>query len=349
MMGRAVVKSFKRAKDIRVGTIGYSASFHMGRAHLTEAARAGMTPVAVCELDPSRLEAARQDFPDIETYSSVTEMLKKSGVNLVAIITPHNTHLKLTLQCLRAGSGVVVEKPFAITTAECDTMIAEAKKRKLVLSTYHNRHWDGHMLHALKTVRSGTIGDVVRVEAHGCGWGPPGKTWRSSKSMSGGILHDWGVHFLEYALQLIDSDIVEVTGFTKTGVWAKKSPWKKDTNEDEAFAVVRFSSGAWLTLHMSSIDGNPRRGMLETTGTKGTYIMDHAQWEIITHEGGATVTRKGRNPPGEGWRFYRNLADHMTKGKPLVISPEWARRPIHILDLAYQSARKGCALKSKYK
>ena len=123
------MKRFKRAKDIKVGTIGYSASFNMGRAHLSEAARAGMTPLAVCELDPSRLEAARQDFPGIETYSSVTEMLKKSELNLVAIITPHNTHLKLTLQCLRAGSGVVVEKPFAITTAECDTMIAEAKKR----------------------------------------------------------------------------------------------------------------------------------------------------------------------------------------------------------------------------
>ncbi len=182
-----------------------------------------------------------------------------------------------------------------------------------------------------------------------CGWGGPGKTWRSSKSKSGGILHDWGVHLLEYSLQIIDSDIVEVTGFTKNGVWAKKSVWKKDTNEDEACAVVRFSSGASLTLLMSRIDSNPRRGIVEVTGTEGSYVMDFGGWETVTHEKGATVVRKGRNPQGESWRFYQNVCDHMTKGKPLVISPEWARRPIHILDLAYQSARKGCAIKAKYK
>ncbi len=343
------MKRFKRPKDIKVGTIGYSATFNMGRSHLAEAQAAGMTPAAVCELDPSRLEAAREDFPGIETYSSAAEMLKKSEVNLIAVITPHNTHMKLTLRCLRAGRHVVVEKPFAITTAECDAMIAEARKRKLVLSAYHNRHWDGHMLHALKTVRSGAIGEVVRVEAHMGGWRPPGKTWRSSKSISGGILHDWGVHLLEYSLQIIDSDIIEVTGFARTGVWARKSVWKEDTNEDEALVVVRFSSGAWLTLCMSSIDNNPKRGALEITGTKGTYIMDFGGWELITRQGDATVLRKGRNPPRESWRYYKNIADHMTKGKELVISPEWARRPIHILDLAYRSAKKGRALGAKYR
>ena len=39
----------------------------------------------------------------------------------------------------------------------------------------------------------------------------------------------------------------------------------------------------------------------------------------------------------------------LTKGEPLVITPEWARRPIHILDLANQSAKKGVAMKAKYK
>jgi len=50
----------------------------------------------------------------------------------------------------------------------------------------------------------------------------------------------------------------------------------------------------------------------------------------------------------EGWRFYQNVADHLTKGEKLVITGEWARRPIHILDLANQSAKKGQALKAKY-
>ena len=44
----------------------------------------------------------------------------------------------------------------------------------------------------------------------------------------------------------------------------------------------------------------------------------------------------------------RNIAAHLTKGAPLAITPEWARRPIHILDLADRSARAGRALKVTY-
>ena len=70
-----------------------------------------------------------------------------------------------------------------------------------------------------------------------CGYGKPGDWWRTSKSISGGILYDWGVHLLEYALQLIDSEMVEVAGYAKTGFWAKETKWKDDTNEDEAIAI----------------------------------------------------------------------------------------------------------------
>ncbi|NLX06805.1 MAG: Gfo/Idh/MocA family oxidoreductase [Phycisphaerae bacterium] len=339
---------FKKASDIKVGVIGYGPAFGMGPAHLNQMRDAGMTPAVVSDLDPARLEVAKKDFPGIQTFTSVSEMLKKSDVNLVVIITPHNTHAKLALQCLKAGRHVVCEKPFAITTAECDAMIAEAKKRKLVVSAYHNRHWDGWIMQAVKVIKQGKIGDVVRVEAHMGRYGCPGNWWRTSKTISGGIMYDWGAHLLEYSLQVINSEIREVTGFAKNGVWAAKTAWKKDTNEDEAQAVVRFASGQWLSLCMTAIDCNPKRGMLEITGTKGTYIMGGEEWEIITPTENGQQIEKGKNPPAEYWRFYKNIADHLVKGEPLVITGEWARRPIHIIDLACQSAKKGLSLKAKY-
>ena len=342
------MKRFKKAKDIKVGVIGYGGAFDMGKVHLADMKRAGMTPTAVVEMDPARRKAAQADSPGIEAYSSVSAMLARSDVDLVTLITPHNTHARLATHCLRAGRHVVVEKPMAITTAECDTMISAAKKNKVMLSAYHNRHWDGCILGALKKIKAGAIGDVVRVEAHMGQYSQPGDWWRSSKSISGGILYGWGVHMLEYGLQIIDSDIVEVTGMSKRGFWAPKTPWKKDTNEDEAFAVVRFGGGAWLTLCVSSIDSNPKRGMLEITGTKGTYIFDGSTWETIVRKNNQTVTAKGENPPNQWWRYYKNIADHLTKGVKLAITAEWSRRPIHILDLANRSAVAGKSLKAKY-
>jgi len=344
------MKKFKSASDIKVGVIGYGGAFNMGKHHLNEMKGAGMVPTAVAEIDPSRLGVATTDFPGIETYTDVAEMLKKSDVNVLAIITPHNTHAKLAIQCLKAGRHVVCEKPFAITTKECDDMIAAAKKAGVVVSTYHNRHWDGCVLQAVKSiVKEKQIGDVIRIEAAMGGYGKPGDWWRTSKAISGGVLYDWGVHLLEYSLQIIESDIDEVFGLAKTGFWADQTKWKSDTNEDEGFAVVRFKNGRWLTLRITSIDSKPGDKIVTVTGTKGTFAFDHGAWELTKVIDGETIIKKGRNPNGESQKLYQNIADHLTKGTELIITPEWARRPIHILDLANQSAKQGKALKAKYK
>ena len=341
--------AFKKASDIKVGVVGYGGAFNMGRMHLQDMQKAGMTPCAVAEPDASRLAVAAQEFPGIQTYASVDEMLKKSDVNLVVLITPHNTHAPLALKCLKAGRHVVAEKPFAITTKECDTLIAAAKKAGVMISAFHNRHWDGSIMKALEVLKSGVIGDLVRIEAHVGAWGKPGDWWRSSKSVSGGILYDWGVHLLEYALQLVDSDIVEVTGFSRQGFWAPQTKWKQDTVEDEAHAVVRFKSGVWVALTVTAIDANPKRGMCEVTGTKGSFLWEYDTHEITVKEGDETLVTKAKNPKEQWEKYYANVAAHLTKGERLVITPEWARRPIHILDLANQSAKAGRALKAKYK
>ncbi len=339
---------FKRASEIKVGVVGYGGAYNMGRMHLQDMQKAGMTPCAVAEPDTARLAVAAQEFPGIQTYVSLDEMLQKSGVNLIVLITPHNTHAPLALKCLKAGRHVVCEKPFAITTKECDAMIAAAKKAGVMVSTFHNRHWDGSIMKALEVVRAGIIGDIVRIECHAGQWGQPGDWWRSSKSISGGILYDWGVHLLEYSLQLVDSEITEVTGFAKRGFWAPHTKWRQDTIEDEGYAVVRFKNGVWVTLCVTQVDANPKRGMVEVTGTKGTFLWEYDQHEITVKDGDKTIVTKAKNPKEQWQHYYANVAAHLTKGGPLVITAEWARRPIHILDLAVQSAAQGRALKAKY-
>ena len=340
---------FRKASEIQVGVIGYGGAFNMGKAHINEMKQAGMTPCAVCEIDKERLQAATADFPGIETYSSVAAMLKRSSVNLITIITPHNTHAKLALQCLNAGRSVVCEKPLAITTTECDAMLAAARKKHVVLSTYHNRHWDGCILNALKHQKSGTFGDIARISVQMGRQEKPGDWWRSSRSISGGILYDWGVHLLEYAFQLMrHTELVEVSGFARHGFWAESVHWKQDTIEDEAQAVVRFKNGAWLTLCITHLDAAPTPHWVKIVGTKATYSFDYRGFEIVRNDKADSFLQKGVNPESEHWRFYRNIADHLVKGEKLIITPEWSRRPIHVLDLAGQSARQGRSLMVKY-
>ena len=53
---------FTQARQIKVGVIGYGGAFNMGRQHLTFMKRAGMTPVAVSEIDAARLKVAEEDL-----------------------------------------------------------------------------------------------------------------------------------------------------------------------------------------------------------------------------------------------------------------------------------------------
>jgi predicted dehydrogenase len=346
------MQQFESTQDVKVGVVGYGGAFNMGRQHLNQMRDAGMVPCAATDLDEDRLAVAREDFPGIETYTTLDEMLEKSAVNLVTIITPHNTHADLTLQCLNAGRHVVVEKPMAITTDECDRMIAAAEAGGLLLSTYHNRHWDGWILRAVdQIVKQGVVGDVIRIEAHMGGYGKPRDWWRTSRTISGGILYDWGVHLLEYSLQLLSGSLVEVSGFNHSGFWAPQTKWGDDSNEDEAFLVARFDNGQWLTLCITSIDScakGAERKWVEVTGTKGTYLFAGDGWKTVIQGADGAVTEEGENPSSEGHKFYENVAGALTGREDLIITAEWARRPIHILDLGVRSAEAGRALEAQY-
>ena len=270
------MQTFSKPSEIKVGVVGYGGAFNMGKAHLTQMKAAGMTPFAVCELDAERLKVATEDFPGIETYRSLDAMLKNSDVNLLVHITPHHLHYPLAAKCLKAGKHVVTEKPFVITTSEADRLIKLARKHDVMVSTYHNRHWDGWILRAVREiVDKGVIGDVYRVESHFGQYAMPREWWRTSKTISGGVLYDWGVHLLEYALQVIPSEATEVTGFATKDFWAEKMPkthpWKDDANEDEAAAIVRFANGAYINLSVSSLKATPGGDMMGFHGTKGYY------------------------------------------------------------------------------
>lgn len=344
-------KTYSNPALITVGVVGYGGAFNMGRQHLKEMQAAGMTPTAVVEIDPARLAVAREDFPGIETYGSVDEMLAKSAVELVTVITPHNTHAALGLQIAAAGRHCVLEKPMAVTTDECDAMIAAAEAAGVVVSTYHNRHWDGWILKANELFKAGLLGDIVRIDLRMGTHSRPGDWWRSSRSISGGVLYDWGVHLLEYSLQLITSPVTEVSGYAWNGYWAGRpdSKWGADTNEDEAQATVRFASGQRVNLTITHLDAAAERGFMKIVGTKATHVIEWSGAETTTGLGdGKFAIERAPNPKGEGHKFYENIVAHLTKGEALVITGEWARRPIHILDLAAQSAKAGRALPVKY-
>jgi len=328
-------------KTLRAGLIGYGPFFNMGDHHIKNMlATERIDVVAVCDRDPARTVAAKQNYPTVNTYTDSAAMLKAEALDFVSVVVPHSVHEAVVVQCLNAGVNTVVEKPMCVTIAQADRMIAAAKKNKVMFSVFHNRRWDASHLGMMEpVVERKLLGDIFHVEACMGGYGKPRTWWRSDKAISGGAFYDWGAHVVDWMLQLMP-------GHKLASVWGHFQPnlvWKHVTNEDHCHAVVTFKSGAVADIQMSSIAlaGKP---MFRILGTKGALVDDRANNQSIV-----TVAHKGL--PAElkipfrrqtNWNaYYENIADHLLHGKPLAVTPESARRVIGIMDLAEQSWRAG--------
>ncbi len=325
------------SKPIGAAVIGYGGAFNMGRSHLSQCQENGMQPVAVCDVDESRFATAQTDFPGIKTYTSVDEMLKNPDVGLVIVITPHDSHARLAVQAANAGKHVVVEKPMAITVNETNQMIDAARKSGVTLSVYHNRRHDGDFRAMNEVIHSGAIGDVFQIQAGMGGYSKPGTWWRSNKSISGGLMYDWGAHFIDWILHhMAPHKVTQVTGTLHHLVW------NEQTNEDHGQILMRFDNGATAELTQSQLMSVPIPKW-RILGTKGGILDDGSVnngFKIYKHVDGMNLSGEVRNKTGVN-SYYKDLAAHLRGEGPLDVTAESSRRIIAIIEAAEKSAKSG--------
>jgi predicted dehydrogenase len=216
-------------ETIRCGVIGYGGAFNMGRAHAEYITQTdGLELTAVCDLDPTRTGAAKEDFAHISTYNDVAQMLAAPDVDLAVIVLPHNLHAPVSIQCSQAGKHVIVEKPMCVTVEEATQMIEASRAAGKMLSVFHNRRQDAdyRTLREL-VVEKKIIGDVFKIEVWSGGFHKQNPNWwRSSKEISGGYFYDWGAHFLDWLLGLVPGQKIESSRDTSTSACGTKSPTK---------------------------------------------------------------------------------------------------------------------------
>ena len=326
-------------RTIHCGLLGYGPAFNMGRGHggwINETK--GMQTVAMCDANPARLDAARQELPNLAGYfTKLDDMLKLLDLDLIVDILPHNQHAPTALECLKAGKNVILEKPFCITIDEANQMIDTAHAKNLMLSLFHNRRWDGDYLTIRDIVDRGLIGDIFHIECGGGSYGHPGFWWRSDKAISGGVMYDWGAHFIDWVLNLIPSRITQVTGDFQKRVWNSVS------SEDHGEAWIRFENGVTADYWTSQIAALSRPKWL-ILGTKGAIRADWKdELELVTYANGIRQDSQVKvTLPGYGSvQYYRNVADHLLMGEELIVKPEQARRVIGIIDAAQRSSEAG--------
>jgi len=343
-------------RPARVAMIGYGAiGFEHGNAISNIQ---GLEYATVCDRNEDRLAAARAAFPEVKTCTNLAEVEQDPNIDLVIVSTPPNTHAAIAMQMLRAGKHVVSEKPFCLTTAEADAMIALANEQRRTLTVYQCRRWDPDYLAIQQIIRNKTIGPIFHVETFIGGYAHPCDYWHSHEPISGGVFYDWGSHYLDWILQLIPGRVVSVRGVEH------KRVWHDVTNADQSSVYLRFESGQeaifthsdiaaamkpkWYILgERGAIVGQWRQESVKTRNWSGDLI----ETQIAPSEAMPTLTVSTRErdgsiheqhlalPVAPAYAFHRNLANHLHAGERLAVTPQESRRNIAVMEAAKYSAQ----------
>ena len=339
---------------IRAGLIGFGFAGRTFHAPVLTAAE-GVELAAIVQR--SGVEAAVR-YPDARIYREVGALYADPTIDLVVVATPSGEHYRFAKEALLAGKHVVVEKPFTVTSAEADELIAIAKEAGLVLSVYHNRRWDGDFLTVSRLLEEGMLGDIVEAELCWDRYRPnAGGGWRNVDEPGAGTFYDLGVHFLDQALCLF--------GRPRT-IRAELRLTREGANAVDAFDValgygpggpaVRLKSsllvqkpGPRYVLHGTrgsfvKYGEDPQEDALKAGGTgrePGWGEEKPELWgDLHATVGGLRVTGKVETLPGRYASYYENVAAAIVGTETLRVLPEQARMAIRLIELGMRSDKE---------
>ena len=233
----------------------------IGKEHLKALRRCDdFELVAICDINEEVASALAAEYgvPYLTDYKKIPQ---KTHIDAVLLNLPHALHCEAATFFLGAGVHVFLEKPMAMTVAECDEMIAVAEKAQRVLAIGHLQRFFGINRRVKAYAESGELGRLFAInEIRSIGYFAPSRPrWFLSKKLSGGgIVMNYGAHALDKVLYLTNSEIARV--------YAVCDNLQKGMEiEGHAQFLVQTTSGVSATVTFSSYSN---------VGYETTYIFE---------------------------------------------------------------------------
>jgi len=281
---------------------------------------AGVNLVAVCDVDKNVIEErlaelakTNVDVSKIKTYDNYQKLLAQKDIDAVIIGTPDHWHALMMIHACEAGKDVYVEKPVGNSIGECARMAAAQQRYNKIVQAGQWQRSQQHFKDAVAFVHSGQLGNI-RTAKVWCyqGWMKPGpvvpdtaapagvdyKQWlgpaktrafNSSRfhfnfrwfwDYAGGLMTDWGVHLLDYALIGMKADLpISVAGLG--GKFAYPDLYEE--TPDTLTTLYEFDKFNMVWDSAMGIDNGSygRDHGIAFIGNNGTLILNRGGWEVI--------------------------------------------------------------------
>jgi UDP-N-acetyl-2-amino-2-deoxyglucuronate dehydrogenase len=295
--------------------------------------------VAVCDSDPATLTAvaARYQVPGFADHRQLVDAVTP---DVVHVCTPHDQHADVAVDCLRAGVGVLLEKPLANTPAEGNRIVMAAAEQGAKIGVCFQNRYNATAQAIHSALESGRLGAVLGGFGAVMWHRPPAyfesRPWRGRWLTSGGgVMINQAIHTLD----LLQWFLGEVTQF-QGGVSQRLLSGDREV-EDTADLVLHHSSGARSVLFATAANVVDSPVALEIVTEEATL---HVRGDLtITYADGRVETVPERVAASGGRAYWgvshqlliQDFYDRLADDEPFWISPVEAAKSLRVIGEMY--------------
>lgn len=257
----------------------------------------------VAAADP-RAEARRRFVQDFSprVYDTVEELCADPEIEAVYVATPHQQHAAHVIAAARAGRHVLVEKPMAVTLAECEAMNAAARAAGVQVIVGHSHSFDAPYLRTRELIDGGQFGCVRMITAlnYTDFLYRPRRPEELVTSEGGGVVFSQGAHQVDI-VRLLGGGLVESVR-ASTGRWDPARPTEGAYAAHLTFAGGTFASAVYSGYaHFDSDEFCGWVGELGNRKDSGAYGAARQRLAAATSAANETALKNQRNYGGPGY------------------------------------------------
>ena len=277
-----------RKKPFGIGIIGCGL---IGKKRARSLGQGGKL-VACADIDINSAQSIA-GVSNVKVFKDWGPLLKLSEVDIVIVATFHDTLAQISLEAIKEGKHVFVEKPAARLSKELNPVIEASEQYGMKVHVGFNHRYHRSIRKAREIIDEGKLGELMFTRArygHGARIGYD-EEWRSKPNLSGGgELIDQGTHLIDLSRWFF-GEFTEVQGFANTYFW--KMPVDDNSfmllkTHKKQVAFLHVSCTEWKNLFSMEIYGD--KGKIELSGLGGSYGIEKITWYNLLPEMGPPET-----------------------------------------------------------
>ena len=304
-------------------------------------------------------DTANIAFPRAKIYKSCEELFADSSIDVAVVNTPSPTHCDYARKALLAGKHVVVDKPFAASSVEGESLISLARERNLLLTVFHNRRMEGELLAVKEVVDNRLLGRLVeaefRFERFRQSLNP--KRHKEENAPANGIVYELCTHLIDQAIFIFGlpqkvafADIGKTRDFSQIDDYC--SIILQYPNQFRVFLrcsllaaeqapayVLHGTQGSFVKFRSNIQETQLAEGMSPNDPAFAMESPETAGKLTILSTAGELVTSAYASPQASYIEFYRQFGEALHGKAPVPVNPHDAVEGLRIIEAAYEIQR----------